>query len=103
MDFVTLVVLTVLVIGGVWGAIILSGLLKRQTAKLEASRTDPRIDELQDDRRLLEIRIERLEEELAFLRELQGSASGKALPAGGDEDRDTESRSDDASGSREPT
>lgn len=80
MDLVTLVVLTVLGFGGVWGAIIITSLLKRRDVRLQAGPSDPRIDVLQDDNRLLEARIERLEEEVNFLSELKAPAS---LPSGG--------------------
>ena len=88
MDFVTLVVLTVLVISGVWGSMIIAGLLKRSTAKLESGPKDPRIDELQEDHHLLEARIERLEEELNFLRELHNPDTSTGLPPGDQNDSD---------------
>ena len=79
--FTTIVVFTVLVISGVWGSIIISGLLKRHAAKLDPGRTDPRVDELQEDHQLLEARVERLEEELSFFRELQKPETPTGLPA----------------------
>jgi hypothetical protein len=80
--FVTLVVLTVLVMSGVWGSIIIVGLLKRNALKLKlkAHPDDPRIDELQEDHHQLEARLERLEEELSFFRELQRPESPTQLP-----------------------
>ena len=61
--FLTLIVLTVLVISGVWGSIILAGLFKRRALKLDTHPDDPRIAELQEDHYQLEARLERLEEE----------------------------------------
>ena len=62
-------ILTVLIIGGVWGSIILSGLFRRRSLKNPPD--DPRFDVLREESYQLEARIERLEEEIGFLRELQ--------------------------------
>ena len=77
--FITIIVVIVLVIGGVWGSLIISALLKRRSARLESSPNDPRIEELQEDHRLLEARFEQLEEEVGFLRELHKPESPAQL------------------------
>jgi hypothetical protein len=66
-----LIVLTVLVTGGVWGSLIISGLFKGRALELQPPADDPRIDELRGDHQQLEARLERLEEEVSFFRELQ--------------------------------
>lgn len=66
-----LLVLTVIVTGGVWGSIILSGLFKMRANKLVTPADDPRIGQLEEDHLRLEAQIERLEEEISFFRELQ--------------------------------
>ena len=78
--FITLIVLTVLVISGIWGSIILSGLFKRHALKLNPPPNDPRIDVLQEDHHQLEGRLERVEEELSFLRELSRPETPIELP-----------------------
>lgn len=79
MLFILIVAVTVLLVGGVWGSVILSGLMKRRTMKLESRGADPRIDELQEGQRLLEARLEQLEEEVSFFRELRGPESPPRL------------------------
>jgi len=79
--WLTLIILTVLVTGGVWGSIILSGLFKGRELKLRAPTEDPRIDELREDHQQLEARLERLEEEVGFFRELQKPEEPTRLPS----------------------
>ncbi|NNK49256.1 MAG: hypothetical protein HKP01_10320 [Gemmatimonadetes bacterium] len=79
--WIVLIILTVLVTGGVWGSIILAGLFKGRTVKLQAPADDPRVGELREDHRQLEARLERLEEELSFFRELQQPESPTQLPS----------------------
>lgn len=57
-------------ISGVWGSIILAGLFRRWNRKLERPADDPRISALQESHEQLEARLERLEEEVGFFREL---------------------------------
>jgi hypothetical protein len=73
-------VLTVIVTGGVWGAIILSGLFKMRASKLAAPADDPRIGQLEEDHLRLEAQVARLEEEIGFFRELQKPAAPTQLP-----------------------
>lgn len=73
-------VLTVLVIGGVWGSIVLTGLFKGRTNKLLTPTDDPRIDQLEEDHLRLEAQVARLEEEVSFFRELQKPAVPTQLP-----------------------
>ena len=89
--FITAVILTVLVISGVWGSIILSGLFKRRAMKLEAHPDAPRFEELREDHNQLEARLERLEEELSFFRELHGPETPTQLPRPGPSDFEQES------------
>jgi len=79
--WLVLIVLTVLVIAGVWGSILLSGLLKRRTHKLLTPPDDPRIDQLEEDHHRLEAQVERLEEEISFFRELQQPEIRTQLPS----------------------
>ena len=79
--WLTLIVLTGLVTGGVWGSIILSGLFKGRTLKLQTPPDDPRIDQLEEDHHRLEAQVERLEEEISFFRELQQPENPTQLPS----------------------
>ena len=63
------IVLTALIVGGVWGSIILSGLFKKRS--LKSLPEDPRFEVLREENQQLEVRLERLEEEIGFIRELQ--------------------------------
>ncbi|NNM05335.1 MAG: hypothetical protein HKO65_09545 [Gemmatimonadetes bacterium] len=83
--WITLIILTVLFTGGVWGSIILFGLFKNRALKLQASSgDDPRIDELREDHHQLEARLQRLEEEIGFFRELQKPEDPTRLPKPGE-------------------
>ena len=75
-----LLVLTVLVIGGVWGSIILLGLFKTRTSKLLKPADDPRIGQLEEDHQRLETQVARLEEEISFFRELKKPEIPTQLP-----------------------
>lgn len=77
--FITIIIVTVLTVGGVWGSVILSGLMKRRATKLEAGPEDPRIEQLQEGYGLLEARLEQLEEEVSFFRELHRPESPPQL------------------------
>ena len=74
-------VLTVIVTGGVWGAIILSGLFKMRSNKLAAPDDDPRIGQLEEDHLRLEAQVARLEEEISFFRELRKPEIPSQLPS----------------------
>jgi len=78
-------VLTVIVTGGVWGAIILSGLFKMRANKLAAPADDPRIGQLEEDHLRLEAQVARLEEEIGFFRELRKPETQAQLPGPGDD------------------
>ncbi len=71
MGFSTVVVAIVLIMSGVWGSLIIWGLLKRRDLKPGPQSDDPRIEELQEDHRQLEARLGQLEEEVSFFRELK--------------------------------
>ena len=78
--WIVFIILTVLVTGGVWGSIILTGLFKLRRDKLLTHTSDPRIDELNEDHLQLEARLQRLEEEVSFFRELQRPEDPTQLP-----------------------
>ena len=80
MDPVYLVIVLLVVIAGVWGSMILAAVLRRLSPPREGE-PDPRIEELQVDYRQLEARLEQLEEEASFLRELRGPEPPAELPA----------------------
>jgi len=80
--WLTLIVLTSLIISGVWGSIILSGLFKRR--ELKNTPDDPRFEELQEENHQIEARIGRLEEEIGFLTELQRPEAPPQLPGSGE-------------------
>ena len=82
MDLVTVIVLTILLIGGVWGSIVIAALLSRRSASLESGPGNRLIDALREDHRLLEARFEQLEEEVVFLRELKKPESPAGLAPG---------------------
>ena len=69
--FITMIVAIVLIFSGVWGTLLVRALLERSSRKLESRQEDPRIADLVEDNHLLGTRLERMEEELAFMRELQ--------------------------------
>ena len=85
---IMLIVLTALVVSGVWGSIIISSLLKRRGAEVESGSDDPRIEALQDDFSLLASRFEQLEEEVSFFRELHKAEDPGRLPSGDDSEPD---------------
>ena len=75
--FVTLIVLVALIVSGVWGSIIVSALMKRHVLKSASPQDDARLEELREDHLLLTARIEQLEEEVGFFRELHEPTSGQ--------------------------
>ncbi len=89
--FVTMVVAIVLVFSGVWGTLILMALLAKRNSALGSGADDPRIAELLEDSQLLDGRVERIEEELAFLRELRDPSARAALPGLAESDGTRES------------
>ena len=81
--WLVLIVMTALITGGVWGSIILSGLFKRRS--LRSSLDDPRFERLAEENQQLEARLERLEEEIQFLRELRKPETPPQLPGSNQE------------------
>ena len=67
--WIVFIILTAMIVGGVWGSIILSGLFKKRS--LKSPPDDPRFEVLREENQQLEVRLERLEEEVGFIRELQ--------------------------------
>lgn len=86
MDPVTaalIAMLVMLVIGGVWGTMIIRNILEQRSARLgRATRFEP-LQEVVEEYRQLEVRLGRLEEEVAFLRELRAPKAPGKLPPGG--------------------
>jgi hypothetical protein len=76
---VSILVVLVVVIGGVWGWTIISELMRARTLRLQPPSVDPRIEELADDHRRLEDRLEKLEEEVEFFRELRAPEDSRRL------------------------
>ena len=76
----SLVVIVALVIGGVWGSVIISSLMKQRTLKLESGRADPRLEQVLEALEQLEGRLGLLEEEVQFFRELHGADTPGQLP-----------------------
>ena len=83
--FITTVVAIVLIFSGVWGTMLLRWILQRGSRTLEAPADDPRIAELVEDHQLLEHRLQRIEEELTFLRELHQPEPPGQLSSGANE------------------
>lgn len=83
MNPASLLLLILVVFGGIWGSLILVAVLKRFVLPGE-TQVDPRIEELLEDNRQLQTRLERLEEEVGFLRELRSPPSATRLPPAGD-------------------
>lgn len=81
--FMTAVVLMILMVAGAWGSIILKGLF--QSRRLEDGQEDPRLEELREENQQLEVRLERLEEEIGFLRELHRPKAPDQLPGSNQE------------------
>jgi len=81
----SIVVILVVVIGGVWGWTIISELMKARTLRLQTPPVDPRMGELLEDYRRLEGRLEKLEEEVDFFRELRAPEDRRRLPASDDD------------------
>ena len=67
--WIVFIILTAMIVGGVWGSIILSGLFKKRN--LKSPPDDPRFEVLREENQQIEARLERLEEEIGFFRELQ--------------------------------
>lgn len=76
-----------LIFGGAWVSMVLATVLKRFSKRLDSNPSDIRFEELVDDARRLERRLEQVEEELGFLRELHRPKAPRELssPEGGTE------------------
>ena len=83
--FILIVFVTVATIGGAWCWVLLSGWMKRRAIKLESAAEDPRVGEVQESHRLLEARVEQLEEEVSFFRELHRPDPPPQLSSAGEE------------------
>ena len=80
--FITIWVAIAMVFGGVWGTMILRAMLGRRTKDLPDAQEDPRLGEVVDDTRILASRLDQVEEELAFLRELRRPDAAQELTSG---------------------
>lgn len=77
--------LILIVIGGVWGTMIIRSLLEKRAHKLVAlvaPADGERLEEVLDDYRQLEARLGHLEEEVGFLRQLREPEPPGQLPVG---------------------
>lgn len=74
-------ILILLVIGGVWGYTIISGLMQRRLRESDAAPGKAELEELRVDHFQLEARLERVEEELEFLRALRAPDDSTRLQA----------------------
>ena len=81
-----LAILILLVIGGVWGHTIISGLMQRRLLDGEAGAGKAELEALRTDYAQLESRLGRLEDELEFLRALRAPSPPTGLPSPGDSD-----------------
>ena len=75
-------IILIITIGGVWGTVILRGLMERRTLELRSGPDDGRLEELLEGYRQVEARLEHLEEEVGFYRELQEPKNPGRLPSG---------------------
>ena len=57
---------------GIWGSMILGTILKRSLKRLESNSDQPSFEELREATQQLEARLQQVEEELTFFRELNG-------------------------------
>lgn len=71
--------LLLIVIGGVWGYTIISGIMQRRLNSADRGSMDDFLA-LRDDYAQLEGRLERVEEELEFLRALKAPDGARSLP-----------------------
>jgi hypothetical protein len=70
--------------GGVWGTMTLRTVLRRVGGPGSRPADDPQLAQAAEERRLLELRLEQVEEELSFLRELRSPADRPSLPPSGE-------------------
>jgi hypothetical protein len=70
-----------LIFTGVWGSMIVSALVKRLSISTESRPDDLEIQGMREEQHLLEARVERLEEDLGFFRELYRGESPTRLPS----------------------
>ena len=79
-------ILILLVIGGVWGHTIISGLMQRRLLDGEAGTGKADLEALRTDYAQLEARLGQLEDELEFFRALRAPSPPTGLPSPGDPD-----------------
>jgi hypothetical protein len=85
LTFIVIVVVMVLAVGGVWGLAILQGLMRQRALKLESRGSDPRIGELLEGHHQLETRLDQIEEEVTFFRELHSPKPPRQIESPEDE------------------
>jgi hypothetical protein len=73
-------ILLMIVIGGVWGYTIISGIMQRRLLEADGGAHRGLLEDLRTDYQQLEGRLSQMEDELTFLRELQSSEERPALP-----------------------
>ena len=67
---VAILAMILLTFGGIWGTIVISGLMKRRSNVL-APQDDARLKQLLSEQEQMDARLGKLEDEVAFLRELK--------------------------------
>ena len=78
---VVMFVVIILVFGGIWGTVLISGLMKRRS-NLLAPQDEARLKELAQAQQMLEARLVKLEDEVSFLRELKKPDAAARLESG---------------------
>lgn len=77
-------IMPLLIIGliflGVWGSMLVSARVKQMTEGTDSTPDDRLIEEFRETVRLLEARLERVEEEVEFYRELRAPDPTRELP-----------------------
>lgn len=87
MDPVTaalIAMLVVLVIGGVWGTLIIRNVLEQRSARVGRTVEAARLEDVLEECQQLEVRLGRLEEEVGFLRELRAPRPSGQIGGGND-------------------
>lgn len=79
MDVLPLLILG-LIFMGVWGTMIVSARVKQMSQGTRGPRDDRLLEDMLEANRLLEARLERIEEEMAFYRELRAPDLRGELP-----------------------
>lgn len=82
MEIIPLLILGLIFVG-IWGTMIVSARVKQMTEGSGPAMDDRLLEEFRETTRLLEARLERVEEEVEFYRELRAPTAAKELPRSG--------------------